>query len=101
MPKMSSRIGLRFAAEDGQPWQPARPRAPRGNGQLGHFLDVSSLLSAPTQPFCCCSGLRDWPTGNLATFWQKVAKLPVRRSCRAEATIFFNLTGTDYRTPPR
>src|SRR5438552_16953239 len=28
------------------------------------------------------------PCRNLATFWQKWPKLPVRRSCRAEATIF-------------
>src|SRR5438128_12209868 len=44
------------------------------NRQLGHFLGVSSLPGSKPQP-SCDQQLTNWPTRNLATYCEKVAKL--------------------------
>src|SRR5207249_8154351 len=75
-------------------------RAPQATGNLATFWGVSSLPGAPTQPLCC-SGLRDRPTGNLATLLAKSGQVARPAQLQGRGHDFFNLTGTDYRAPPR
>src|SRR5205807_385015 len=76
MPKVASRIGLRCAAEDGQPWQPSRASGPpEATGNLATFGGIVSACALRRNQFVIQAlgiGQRvTWPL-----YWQKWPSCP-------------------------